>query len=51
MRSRANHEVFLKSLHCPVLRLEGEDPLRQQVATCRAAIHQHGLENKAKRKT
>lgn len=43
MRSRAHHEIFLKSLHCPVLRLEGEAPLQQQVAACRAAIHQHHL--------
>jgi adenylate kinase family enzyme len=43
MRSRAHHEIFLKSLRCPVLRLEGEIPLQQQVAACRAAVHQHRL--------
>ncbi len=42
-RSRDMHEAWLKTLPCPVLRLEGDRPIETQRADSLAAIAQHGL--------
>ena len=50
-RSRATHEAFFRLLSCPVLRLEGERPLHDQLRDSLAAVAEHGLRAAREKRT